>query len=257
MEYTTGQFLRRLMTEAQHFSPILRPAGYFLLVSQERTGSTLLSTLLSSHPEILMDLHVFYTPETWPQTRRPGRRLPTTRPVRGFKFKTTHTPLKSSASEVRQFFRTQVDAGVRIVRLQRHNLMRQALSGQMVGKRNGLHTWRHEPAASSARPAVEVDVSDLMGRIKYFDRLTRFQDAALAGIPHLAVSYEDDLLPQDRHQATANRVFQSLDLPSAPVETQLRKLTANDLSSIVANLPEVEAALRDTPYARFLPTPVA
>jgi len=257
MEYTTGQLLRRLLTEARNLSPILRPARYFLLVSQERTGSTLLTTLLSFHPEVLMDLHVFYTPATWPASRRPGRRLPSRRPVRGFKFKTTHTPLKSSVSEVRRFFRTQVEAGLRVVRLQRHNHMRQALSAQMVGKRNALHAWRHAPATASPRPAVEVDVSDLLGRMEYFDQLTRFQDAALEGIPHLPIRYEEDLLPQDRHQETANRIFRALDLPPAPVETQLRKLTANDLSSIVANLPEVEAALQDTPYARFLPTPVA
>jgi len=253
MEYSTGQFLRRLLTEARHASPILRPAEYVLLVSQERTGSTLLSNLVSFHPEILMDLHIFYTPETWPSSRRPGRWLPSSRPVRGFKFKTTHTPLKSSVETARDFFRAQQAGGVHIIRLQRQNLFRQALSAQMVGKRNVLHAWRDTPAArAAARPSTTVDIPDLFGRMEYFERLTRFQDASLEDIPHLSVTYEQDLLPQNRHQDTADRIFEYLGLAPARVETQLRKLTSNDLSQIVDNLDEVTAALRDTPFARFL-----
>lgn len=251
MEYTARQFLSRLLTETRRFSPVLRPAEYFLLVSQERTGSTLLSNLVAFHPSILMDQHIFYTPETWPSARRPGRRLPTRSPVRGFKFKTTHTPRQSSPAAARRFFGQQHAAGVRIVRLQRTNLFRQALSAQMVGKRKVLHAWRDE-TASPRRPAVHVDVTDLIGRMEYFERLTRFQDESLAEIPHLALTYEEDLLRQDRHQATADRIFRYLGLPSTPVETRLKKLTSNDLSRIVSNLEEVETALRETGFGRFL-----
>lgn len=253
MEYTARQYLSRLLSEARRFSPVLRPAAYFLLVSQERTGSTLLSNLVSFHPSILMDQHIFYTPETWPSARRPGRRLPTRSPVRGYKFKTTHTPRQSSPAAAHRFFEQQHGAGVQIIRLQRKNIFRQALSAQMVGKRNDLHAWRDKAASTSApRPAAHVDVEDLIGRMEYFERLTHFQDEALAGVPHLAVSYEEALLQQDRHQATADRIFEYLGLPSALVETRLKKLTSNDLSRIVSNLDEVEAALRDTRFGRFL-----
>ena len=97
-----------------------------------------------------------------------------------------------------------------------------------------------------------MNVTDLIGRMEYFERLTRFQDASLEDIPHLSVTYEQDLLPQNRHQDTADRIFEYLGLAPARVETQLRKLTSNDLSQIVDNLDEVTAALRDTPFARFL-----
>jgi ABC-type cobalamin/Fe3+-siderophores transport system ATPase subunit len=124
----------------------------------------------------------------------------------------------------------------------------------MVGKRNELHVWKdsRKDATTDFRKTTDVDVRDLIGRMQYIEALTRFQDQSLSGIPHLEICYERDLLPQKEHQNTANRIFEFLGLAPTPVQTQLRKLTSNDLSQIISNIEEVEEALKNTRFAGFL-----
>lgn len=203
-------------------------------------------------------MDIFYTPDTWPTHRRTGRRLFTTRPVRGFKFKGTHAPLQSSAQATRGFLQRQCDAGLRIVRLQRHDVLRQAISSYMVGARNDLHAWKDRGENGAPKTSsVAVDVDEVFERMVYFARLTRFQDRMLDGIPHLDISYESDLLDATQHQATANRIFEHLSLPPHPVETQLRKLTPNNLAEVVANVDELTDRLRGTPFESYAASNVA
>lgn len=253
MPFSLHHGLKRLYVETTHFSPIPRRARYFIIVSQERTGSTLLSTLLSYHPHVLTDMDIFYTPDTWPTARRPERLLLSHRPVRGFKFKGTHTPLQSSLHDTRDFLQRQSDAGLRILRLQRHDVLRQAISSYMVGARNDLHAWKNReerPASRKARVAVDVD--EVYGRMVYFARLTRFQNRILEGTPYLSISYESDLRDSGQHQSTANRIFDHLGLETHPVETQLRKLTPNNLAEVVANVDELTDRLRGTPFESYV-----
>lgn len=251
MHYSVRHGLKKLVAEARHFSWTPQRATYFIIVSQERTGSTLLSTLMSYHPRILTDMDIFYTPETWSHRRRAGRRLFTTRPIRGYKFKVTHTPLQSSVDAARTFLYEEEQSGLHIIRLQRHNILRQAISSYMCGKRNELHAWKDRGQRQS-RNRVTIDVEDVLGRMRYFDRLTRFQDRALKDIPHLHISYESDLFPSDRHQATADRIFRYLGLSPHPVDTRLRKLTPNNLSKVVANVGELRHRLEGTRFASYL-----
>ena len=257
MHYSLRHSLKQLWAELRHASPVPRHAQFFVVVSQERTGSTLLSTLLSYHPSVLMDMDVFFTPETWPSSRRPGRILFSRRPVRGFKFKGGHAPLKDSVDDAREFLLAQYENGLRIIRLQRRDLLRQAISSYMVGARNGLHAWNgRRNQEEKPRPSrVSVDVDDVFGRMQYFDRLTRFQDEMLNDVPHLTMSYEANLLHADQHQSTANQIFDHLGLGHHPVETQLRKLTSNTLSDVVANVDQLGDRLQGTPFSRFLESP--
>jgi len=252
MHYSIRHGLKRLSVEASHFS--LRPhrAHYFIIVSQERTGSTLLSTLLSFHPRILTDMDIFYTAGTWPATRKPGRLLLSRRPVRGFKFKGAHAPLQASVRDTRSFLRREHDAGLRIVRLRRHDVLRQAISSYMVGARHTLHAWTDRGEDRPSSSSVPVDVDEVFERMVYFARLDRFQDRMLKDIPHLSVSYESDLLDAAQHQPTADRIFAHLGLDAYPVETQLRKLTPNNLAEVVANVDELTDRLRGTPFASYL-----
>lgn len=252
MHYSIRHGFKRLYAEAAHFSPVPHRAQYFVIVSQERTGSTLLSTLLSFHPRILTDMDIFYTPETWPTTRRTGRSLFSSRPVRGFKFKGAHAPLQASVHAARTFLQTEHDAGLHVVRLQRHNLLRQTISSYMVGARNDLHAWKERGENGAPKTSsVAVDVDEVFERMVYFARLSRFQDRMLDGIPHLDISYESDLLDASEHQSTADHIFAHLGLDTHPVETQLRKLTPNNLAEVVANVDELKDRLRGTPFESY------
>lgn len=241
--------IKHTYKELKNISLYGKEAHYFLIISQERTGSTLLSDLISFHPSILIDRHYFYSPENWPSNWQEGRTIYSQKPVRGCKFKMTDTPLQSDAERVRRFLETTA-ADMGIIRLERNNTFRQALSACLVDRRNQLHV-RTDGKKNTGKPYT-IDVEDLLGRIQYFERLTRFQDQVLADLAHCEVTYESDLQRQDRHQTTANRVFRYLGLEPAPVETRFRKMTPTTLSDVISNLDEVVEALSESEYSEYL-----
>ena len=82
------------------------------------------------------------------------------------------------------------------------------------------------------RAALDAAIAE---RLAYAEE----ERAALEGIPHTRVIYEEDLEPAAAHQATANRVLDFLGLPHRPVSTPLRKINARPLREIIANYDEL------------------
>ncbi len=78
------------------------------------------------------------------------------------------------------------------------------------------------------------------------------EEAALASLPHLPLTYEDDLENELHHQAAAEKVFASLGVPPVKVQSPLAKVHIGGLRDIIANYGEVQGALASTPYAHYL-----
>jgi len=241
---------KKALREIKYFSPLPANARYFILICQERTGSTLFSDLLSFHRDILMDRHHFYTPETWPESYRDGHVFFSRKPVRGYKFKVTHTPRKTSAQKTRTQLHT-LSQHISIIRLKRLNKLRQALSA--INHHTPLHQWKDDKLPTqSENDAPVVNVDRFMESIRYYDRLTAFEDDVLNDVPHHEVIYERDLLPQDQHQATATSAFEHLGLAPARVETRLKKISKSNLHDYIGNFDEVYDAIKDTKFVRFV-----
>lgn len=243
-------FTKSAYKEIKNLSIFKKEAHYFLLISQERTGSTLLSDLISFHPSILMDRHYFYRPDNWPSRWQEGKKIYSRKPIRGCKFKMADDPYQSSPQEARGFLQT-TGADMSIIRLNRNNKFRQGLSSYLADLRDKIHERSDEENSPDKKFRIDPDhlIEDY---IKYFEKLTDFQDQALNGTDYCEVTYELDLKKQDRHQATANRVFRHLDLDLSPVETRFKKMTPFDLSKIISNPDEVKARLSKSPYGKYL-----
>jgi len=78
------------------------------------------------------------------------------------------------------------------------------------------------------------------------------EEALLEQSPHLNLVYEHDLLRPESHQDTLGRVFDYLGLPSVPVRTTLVRTRSSSLRDFVYNYEEVESAVIDMGYGRFL-----
>ena len=75
---------------------------------------------------------------------------------------------------------------------------------------------------------------------------------ALRNIPHLTIIYEKDLLESENHQATLDRIFELLNIPSVMVKTKYSKTTPSKLSDIVKNYEELKEVIGKTEFAKFL-----
>lgn len=221
----------------------------FVLFAQGRSGSTLLESLLACHPEVCRATELLLE-----RRRKRSLRLYVEAQSRlvscqvwGFKAK-VHQLSRNQAVDPGRFLRRLDRAGWKIIHLSRRDLLRQAVSHFVRLHRGASH--KHEDGPEPL--PLHVDCDALLAQIRDKERYRLEEEAALAHVPHVRVVYEDDLLPRERHQQTADRLFRFLGVEPVPVQTKFVKITPERLVDVVDNFDEVVAALRSTPYARFL-----
>jgi hypothetical protein len=81
---------------------------------------------------------------------------------------------------------------------------------------------------------------------------TNALNECLGSVPHLRLTYEDDLLDPPSHQVTVDRVCGYLGIDSAPVRSDLVKIAPRRIRDMVSNFDEVEELFRDTRYGSYL-----
>lgn len=221
------------------------PRKKFVIFGQGRTGSTLLETLLASHPRIdraweLLDKRR----RKWNLSLYINARSRLSRnDVWGFKAKYFQLSDEQKV-DPGKFLSRLHERGWKIIYIKRRNLLRQAVSHFIR-----LHRGRpHKEDNASEDISVRIKYVDLIRRIEQQEIYLVREEEVLRNLPHITLVYEDDLLNQADHQRTLDKLFKFLDVPSAPVSTYMIKVTPEDLSQIVENFDELAHSLRGTRY---------
>jgi len=235
------------------------PNNRFVIVTQSRSGSGLLKTLLSNHPSIFLDQeifnkavsHVMRNPALFLRDRM-TRASASKKSVYGFKFKyhhlSDHQNLGNAATE--RFIKELSVDGWSFIYLRRNNILRRALSDQVARNRGGKLHAREGEALAKAR----IDVDELIRSLKISSKLNSVDQKLMDTVPHLLVEYETELLPASAHSVTAARVFEHLRLPPAEVHTKLKRTSTDDLSQTIENYGELLEKLTSTEYGSMLQT---
>lgn len=244
-----GHVVTEAATYARLAVPVVpRPERRFVVFAQGRSGSTLLTDLVNSHPDIFCDDEVLTFPRRWPERYVAALSVGQRRPVWGFKVKIYQLTEAQGMDEPGRFLRELHRRGWQVVHLRRRNVVRQALSSMVAEARGGLY---HQASGAGRAGDVTIDVEDLLRRARQRVDFGEQEADALRGIPHLALVYEDDLLDPRCHQPTADRVFAHLGVAPAPVATVLTKLAPAPLAG-VTNADEVAAAVAASPFGGAL-----
>jgi len=229
------------------------PQRKFIVLAHFRSGSGLLCDLLNLHPDIHCDYEILY--------RFQGSGMQPQFLLLFMKSLMARTDAQSYGCNIkldqlnrvhpdpRQFMRERYDDGWKVVYLKRENVLRAAVSNFIAA-----HHQRYSlpKDARGALPKTHVDCGELLNLLDWYQRIADQEDDVLAGIPHLKLIYEDDLLDTDRHQQALDRVFDYLGLPTAPVRARSARTSADDLADYLDNHDEVVQFVRRTRYARFL-----
>jgi hypothetical protein len=246
-----GHFLRYLdlLIFWSHY-----PEKKFFIFGEGRGGSSLLVNLLNSHPDIYCDGEIFNAvsntkirfPRLYLKSRKRITRL-IRKPVYGFKVK--YTQLVIHQGYKKDFIENLHNSGWKIIYLKRNNYLKATISTILAEKRK---YYQKKGNKVINLEKVSIDVEELYKKTKGRERAAELEKEWLIGCDYCYVNYENDLLNSNMHQDTLDRIFQFLEIPSAQVYTNYRKVSAGDLSRDIKNFDEVKEYFSSSEYAHFL-----
>jgi len=222
----------------------------FAILTNGRSGSELLVSLLDAHPQIVCDGEILAIRRLSTQRLLEARAaLAAARGARAYGFKLLRSHLLiQSAQDPADRLRALVRDGFRMIRLERRDMLQQALS-YLAAENGGYH---HRRGDSIRFAPARVEPTAVIALMHALEEASTFARQALADTPHLELLYEDDLLDHDRQQQTVERVCAFLGLRSQAVASDLVKIAPNRTRALVENYDELEAALTGTRFAGYL-----
>jgi LPS sulfotransferase NodH len=222
------------------------PSTRFVIFAQGRSGSTLLVDLLNSHPQISCLAEIFAghvisgvrDPVGFAEGLLGLGRLP----AGGFKVK-IYQISRDQRRDPAEFLARFHRRGWKLIHLRRENVLRQAVSDLRSEMTREFHqVGAREPAAGGRAP-VAIPPRSLLESMARRREYLAAEERALAGLPHLTLRYEQDLLEPEARARAMDRVFAYLGLPPHRAETAFRKVLSSDLSQVLANYEQVRRAL--------------
>lgn len=241
--------LRNELKTARHALRPLPPIR-FLIFAQGRTGSTLLTSTLDTHPDITCKDEILGQPRAFPirfvenAARSSGARC------FGFHVKIYQLTSWQRVDDVPGWLAAMRGRGWKILYLRRENLLRHVVSNVFA---EAAGAWHHRTGEASRRPErITLPVDRLHGGIEGRRRNIAAERAALAGLDHLELVYERDLETAEAQAGTFARIQSYLGVDTVPLSPSLRKAVAKPLEDLVDNYDEVRSALTGTPEEAFL-----
>jgi LPS sulfotransferase NodH len=253
-----GQLLKtsRQLAVAYGLSPWIRVAGppvRVFIFAAPRSGTSLLTDLLDGHPDIRCEGELL----RHRMPRVPASRFIDARAVRsrirhrvpGYGWKAVsgqvwNLPADQKSTFVRDLHRR----GWRILVLRRQDELARAVSILQAQHRGKWH-FRDDTAVPHERIVIDPAQLDEVLAGGQYD--IDFINAAIEGVPHLSLTYEDDLDTPAAQQQTLDRLCAEFGLPPAPALASLVRAGATELSDRVANYDEMLEALRHTRFAAY------
>jgi LPS sulfotransferase NodH len=228
------------------------PKRRFLILTSGRSGSDLLVSLLDSHPQLMCDGEVLMMRRALPeQLIRSREALAGLRRARAYGFKLTRDNiLAQGVAEPAAFVHALHERGYRIVLLERRDLLQHAISYARAEQAGYVH---HRRTDRSEFSATALDPIAVVAFMYVLEEVGNFCRHALSAIPHLKLVYEDDFATPERQQASADQICDALGLRSAPVHSDLVRVTPGATEQQLSNYEELAELLAGTRYAKYLP----
>lgn len=220
----------------------------FVVFGQGRSGSTLLTSLLNSHPDIHVDGEILRNWHALPHGVVQRRLLRCGKRVYGFKLLSYQLDNVLCYRDPNRFMDWLVSEGFLVLYLRRNNLLQFALS-QINARLNRFHQ-RDGFRLERRRPTVTR--GELFWWFNQLENRFRYEANVLSGRDYLGLVYEDDLLEEGSWPRTVERVCNYLGVPVSQATTDFIKVNPQRLRDIVANSDEVNAMLRGTRYEVYL-----
>ena len=169
----------------------------------------------------------------------------------GFTLTVEHLREVQRIADPNQFLHDLHRGGCRIVYLNRRDVLRHAIATLKTYSLS-CQFGPEVDIGSCRNGKLTVDVSELLACLKYLDHQRVEVSAILHDVPHLELTYEDDLMDPNSYTFTADRLGRYLEIENlSPVGAGI-KLVHQQLQDIVENYDEVYEKLSQSEYAYLL-----
>lgn len=239
----------------------------FIVLSEYRTGSTLLTDFINQHPlafcdgEIFLDFvnnkktkmlfPVLYS-EGYFKKPRLSKKISREKITHyGFDLKLSqiHRGVVAWNNDRHKFLDRITRKGWKIIVIDRQNIVKQSISNLVAQERK---EWHDRPKNPLNRKRVWIDICVFENEIERRISAREVLRSVVGSCQTLKITYEDDLLNSGNHQNTANKVFSYLDLPPTQVKARLRKVSSVKISDDVENYGDIIAFIQGSKYSKYL-----
>ena len=238
----------------------------FIVLCSGRTGSNMLLSLLNAHPQIIAFGELFNPQKIWWDTERYfftrdpfALRLRRTQPLAFLKRKVFRrfppsiatVGLKLGYNHAQQEPEKQIWAylqaqpGLKVIHLQRRNLLKMYLSLQ---KAKLTQEWINLTGPRPDHLSLALDYQDCLEFFTRYQSQAQFYSAFFAQQPQLDVSYE--ALAAD-YEAQMRRVQAFLGVSYHPAQPVTYRQSSLPLAQAITNYRELKAQFAATPWAEF------
>jgi len=250
--------LKKIKDEAVHYGEYVSNFSFtklhcehFIVLTRERTGSTCLLDLLSSHSKIKTDPHIFYDYTKLPQSID-CKYTRSKKNILGFKFKTQPSSFDMSEQNCERARKELADLerqGVKVIYLERENLIKQAVSW-LLADRNDLKKQNYKKGEKPIKiKSMEFKPEAILKRVQKIEKLTKFEKDVLSDVSFLHLKYEKNLIQENDHQPTLDKVCGFLNIEPEKAVTRYAKISSGDLSKSISNYQDVYSILKETKYS--------
>ena len=236
----------------RHINRVIGNINYkkFVIISDARTGSTLLMGLLNSHPEIIAEGEIFKrlrninSIELWNDVFR-------SRPKKirwvGFKLFYDH-PWNSDDRTVWNLI--EEDKDIVIIHLVRENILRSYISKQIGLKTKKWTENKKKPNTLTVdQKRVKINIEDCIANLSQIDQKERETREKYKNHKLIPVSYEE--LSNDKSKVM-RCIFNELEVKNKILSTSMLKQNPEKLRDLIVNYEELYSALEDTRWISFL-----
>lgn len=228
------------------------PSTPFIIVSDLRTGSTLLSSSLNRHPQIRCYGELFHS-DDFPDNRIDGfdrrdassgevlRRAMDAGGARAVGFKAmAFLPFPSERQWTDAWDRIRELSGLRVLYLTRQNRLAQYASLQVAQHTGVFHPYDNDGLyRPENRPTITIDPAAFHAWVQERDAIMERRRRQHQGLPALELTYE--VLSSDWGRTMA-RVQAFLSVEVQPLEQTKKKQERRPLAEVIANYDELVAA---------------
>lgn len=220
-----------------------------VVLGKQRTGSSLVVTLLRSHPHIELKGEAFRLLENkscrtiWDENF--GRKLPWVKYM-GFKI-FYHHPDDSDDREVWDLIKQ--DHEIRIIHIKRNNLLRTYVS-KLIAEKTGAWRSPSEKRDGHIEKQVTVDTEHCINSLK---KTIQWEDQygkkMFPNHPYMEITYEELI---SNLQGTMNNIMAFLNVKQKKVKSILKKQNPEPLKDLVTNYHELVTALEKTEFNHLI-----